>query len=240
MRAFCRHLGASKTAATAAPVVFALTLPVLLAEGGYFYDMIEVFFFAAAFYISVRNNRWWLILLTVPASLNKESFLFFLITLAPFVIHNRRDWRGVIILCNSIVISGLVYLLNKARFAQNAGGSVDFHLFENLKFYINPVSLFRVDRTYGLIMFAGYSLISLVLISILICIGAQRFNFRLRLYAATAICINMPLYFLFAAPGETRNLSFLYPMLVLLIAGTIDGVNTTNGLNWEKIDRFTE
>jgi hypothetical protein len=224
MRYFCSSLGCSRLSSTIAPAIVALSLPVLQSKGGYIYDFSELFFFFASLCLIMSRYRWFVVPLAILGTLNKESYVFFLLTIVPLVRPYRIDRAGTAVLTCSLATAGLVYLGLKMTYAGNPGANVEFHLPQTLLFYMNPLNLLAVETTYGIVMFAGYSFVSVLTVGMLISLGWRRFDRRLKLYALACATINVPLVLLFAAPGETRNLSLLYPTLLLLIAFVVEAI----------------
>jgi hypothetical protein len=231
MRWLCMTVGASELAATMAPVLFALAFPTLLAVGGYFYDFSELLLFFAAVCLTTGRWRWLIIPLSIVGAYNKESYLFFVLTLTPLLVTSRRDYVGMAVSLLSLLAAGATYLLVRHLYAGNPGGTVDYQLIDNLKFYVNPLSLLKITVTYGLPYLAGYSLVSVAAIAMTARLGWGRLPVRFKRYVIVATIINAPLGLLFAFPGEMRNLSMLYPSLVLLMACAIDRLNPApNGI----------
>jgi hypothetical protein len=84
------------------------------------------------------------------------------------------------------------------------------------------LSLLAHERTYGFALPAGYSIVTIAGAASLVALGWRRLAPPLRRFGLAAAAINLPLLLLFCAPGETRNLSLLYPLLVCLIAASAD------------------
>ena len=138
-----------------------------------------------------------------------------------------RKWpRPDLVILGITVVSGLVaglaHVVTLPWYAQNDGSEVQFWLPENLAFYINPLHLFRQEKTYGVPIPTGYSIMTLLMVVIAVAWGWRRLPPRFRAYAAWAAVINLSLMMLFAFPGEIRNLTFLLPSLVLCLGKTID------------------
>jgi hypothetical protein len=224
MRGLCRQAGLSAAGATVAPILFALALPVLMTKGGYLYDFPEILFCFAFLVAALAGPRWrWACLpIALLGAFNKESFLFFILATAPLVIRHRRDLAGLIVWLLSLAGSGGVYLAIKTRYAANAGGSVENHLADNLAFYANPLRLLELEVSYAVPLFAGYSIISVGAVAMIAWLARGRIARPLLLHILLAALINVPLLLLFAFPGEMRNLSLLYPALVLAIAAAFD------------------
>lgn len=223
MRIFCRQAGMSDPASTFAPVIFALMFPVLLTKGGYFYDLSELFFmFAALCLVPYRRGRWLLIPLAIAATYNKESFLFFILALAVLYIRSLKDWAGIVIIGLSGLLSGGMHLLNVLSLQSAPGGNVENHILENIYFYLNPINLFKTTKTYGIQMTEAYGPILIALVVAFLIIGLPRLSPVLKRFSLACLVVNLPLFILFAAGGELRNLSFLYPTCVLLTAAVLD------------------
>lgn len=227
MRTFCLQSGMSRLSATAAPVLFSLLLPVLLSIGGFFYDFSEIFFMMAAVCVATRPRwRWLLIPITLLGTYNKESFLLFMLALSVLTVLSLKDRIGLLITGAALALGALVHLINRAFYQTDAGGDVHPHFSENILFYINPMSLLKATKTYGIPMLDGYNPITLLLIAGVIAMGLPALSRRLKLFSLACLVINLPMFILFAAPGETRNLSLLYPTFLLLIAATIERLDT--------------
>jgi hypothetical protein len=224
-RAVCIRAGASVFAATCAPCLFALGLPLLLSKGGYLYDLPEVLCLFAALFLAQRRSSWiaWLL---IPASilgaLNKETFIVFVVALIPFIVGRRSRIRDYLIVAGSLTGSVGTYLVIRRLYASNPGVTVEMHLLNNLAYYSNPLNLVTFDKTYGLLMLSGYSVLTIAVIGLLLSLSWRRQSGAVRRHAVLAAAMNFPLLLLFSAPGEIRNLSMLYPTLAFLIAGSID------------------
>jgi hypothetical protein len=75
---------------------------------------------------------------------------------------------------------------------------------------------------YTVPLFAGYSIVSVGAVAMIAWLARGRIARPLLLHIVLAAAINVPLLLLFAFPGEMRNLSLLYPALVLAIASAFD------------------
>lgn len=221
MRRLCLSEGLSHAASIAAPIVFALYFPFLLSRGGHFYDFTELFFFMGALCLCRTRLNWLLVPFSIVATYDKELFFFFVLCLAPLLISDRKDMRGLAIFGGSLLVSGLTYVFNKAQFAGNPGDSVQLWLWGNLEYYVNPANLFWMERTYGLWGWSGYSLVAILLIAAVARLGWAYLGDRMKRHALLTAAINLPLFILFAHPGEVRSLNLLFPTLMLLIGGAV-------------------
>ena len=222
MRDMCRTAGLGPLGATAAPAIFALFVPVLQTRGGYFYDFSEIFFMAAAVTAALRGRALWLIPLSVLGTWNKESFLFFVVTLYPLLRARMAARQAALTVAVLIVSAAATYVAVRIPFAENPGATVQVHLIGNLLYYIDPSNLLGRDVNYGIKTFSSYSVITLALIALVVARGWPGVSVRIQQHILVAAAINVPLFVLFCAPSEMRNLSMLYMGLVLLLAATVD------------------
>jgi hypothetical protein len=192
-----------------------------MTRGGYFYDPPEIFFLATSVVLATRGRLLALLLLTPIATFNKESFLFWLPCLWPLFPASLNLPRRAIGVLAAVVASGCTYLFIKARYAANPGGAFEFHLLENIRFYLRPVSYFQHEYTYGLPLTRGVSFVHLGLLAALIYLGHKDLPARWKMHGFCALAVNLPLYLLFCWLDELRNLSLLFVIMTVLIASTL-------------------
>lgn len=228
MRSVCLRAGASAAAATAAPLVIALLLPFFLTEGGFFYDFFEVLFMACAILLAWRipverpaRAAGRLGLLAVVAAMgawNKEAFFFYVVTLYPILRLSLPRIKAATVVAGLVFICGCVYLALRVRYAGNPGGAVSFQPGANFFYFLNPGNWFRTESTYGVVLPKGLSAVMMLMIAGVAVTGWRLLPAAFRLHVLTALAVNVPLFLLFAAEGEARNLSMLYPSLLVLMA----------------------
>lgn len=221
LRSVCRAIGVGEAAAAAAPAIFVLIMPILQTRGGYFYDYSELLAFSLAVRVALAGRIWALLLLAVPATLNKESYFFFVLTLLPLLLNKLTFQKAIIGQAGSAIVSGATYVVIHELYAHNAGSTAIFQLFQHLVFYANPLNLFLVDRTYGVPLFKGYSIIVFAWFGILAAYGWSRVPTCISRHLQIAAAINVPLFLLFCAEGEMRNLSMLFVGIVAVMAAAI-------------------
>ncbi len=221
LRSVCLVAGVSQAAATAAPAIFALMVPILQTRGGFFYDLPEVLAFALAARLALGGHILPLLLLAVPATANKESFFFYCLTLLPLLMVRLSLRTAIATTLGATFLSGLTYLAIRLAYAGNEGDNAIFQLFDNLLFYLNPLNLFLFDQSYGLPLFKGYGLIVLAWFAILIVYGWREVPRPIHDHLKLAAAINVPLLLLFCAEGEMRNLSMVYVPVVVLMSGAL-------------------
>ncbi len=228
MRAVCLRAGASAAAATAAPLVIALLLPFFLTEGGFFYDFFEVLFMACAILLAWRipverpvraaARLGLLAIIAAIATWNKEAFFFYVATLYPFLRLSLSRIKAAGVVGVLVFVCGCVYLALRMRYAGNPGGAVSFQPGANLFYFLDPGNWFRTESTYGVALPKGLSAVMVLMIAGVAATGWARLSAALRLHVLMALAVNVPLFLMFAAEGEARNLSMLYPSLLVLMA----------------------
>lgn len=236
LRSVCLFVGLGQAAATAAPAIFALMIPILQTRGGYFYDLPELLAFALAARLALGGHIVALLVLAVPGTANKEAFFFFCLALPPLLMM-RLSLRNAVAAALAVAfVSGLTYLAIRAAYAENSGQNAILQLFDNLPFYANPLNLFLVDHSYGLPLFKGYGIAVFGLFAVLMAYGWRMVPICIHRHLMLAAVINVPLLLLFCAEGEIRNLSMLYVPIVALVGGALQrwlimGASSVSSLN---------
>lgn len=213
-----RGSGFSDLVSYAASAALVLLFPMIQAQGGYWYDFAETAFFCL-FLVAARRGAWpAMLLIAAVAAWNKESFLFFALTAWPLVREGRSRRFATLSVAAAMTMAGIVYAWQRVRFAGRGGGATEFHLWDQLRFFTQPLDWLLPDWTYGLPLPHALGIVSLVAVAGLVWTGWAALPGVWRAHAAIAAAINLPLFLLFCAAGEARNLSMLFPTLLLLIA----------------------
>jgi hypothetical protein len=223
MRLACVALEVAEPAASLAPVVMILLIPYLQSLGGFFYDYPELAFFALAVWAAVRFRWGWVIPIVALGTWNKESFLLFVPTLYPFL--RSRSSRAGAWLAMSVLgmVCLAVYLPTRAHFAHNPGGAVEMHWRDQLSFFLDIGNLtIGMEKTYGMEMFKAFSVLPLTLCTWMVCRAWRYLPRMVRSHGKIAAAINVPLYLIFCWPGELRDLSMLYIVLMLVLAYSLN------------------
>ena len=215
----CKASGLPDPAAVFTPVVFMLLFPLIGVKGGYFFDFPELLFMAVAAWIALELDWWWIIPIAALGTWNKESFLLFIITLYPLL--RRRYSRATSIIGVGVLVAVCVaiYLPIRLHFAGNTGGTVEWHLQDQVTFLLHPLSVDNlIDRTYDLMFPAFSSLIPFAILVWTVWRGWRLLPTWAKRHAQFAAVINVPLYLLFCMPGEFRDLSLLFISFLLILA----------------------
>jgi len=217
----CKAVGHPPAVAAAAAVIMILLMPYCI---WYIYDFPELAFFALAVWMALKFDWWWIIPLAAVGSWNKESYVLFIPALYPLL---RQRSSRISALVGTAVLGftcAAVYFSLRLKFAHNPGGTVEVHFMDQVRFMLHPLSWFRRGITYGMLTVGELPLA----VAFIVWTALRGWRFlpqAIQRHALIASAINIPLFFLFCAPGELRDLSLLYISLLLLIA--------TNLPTWE-------
>lgn len=215
----CMVLEMPQPVAAFASVVVILLVPYIQSGAGNFYDYPELAFMALAVWSALKFEWWWAIPIAALGAFNKESFLLVIPTLYPlFRLRSSRlsSMVGVGVLS---AICAAIYLRLRVEFAHNPGSTVLWHLLDQLRYFQHPkMFLFASVDTYGMRVPQVFTLLPMALLVWTVWRGWQRLPSVIKRYGQIAAAINIPLYLLFCAPGEMRDLSLLYIVFLLLLA----------------------
>jgi hypothetical protein len=119
------------------------------------------------------------------------------------------------------LISAAVYFALRSRFQHNPGGTVVTHLIDQVHFFFHPTNSSLFEKTYGVVAIRTFNPLVVALIAWTAWREWRFLPKAIQRHARIAAIINIPLYFLFCAPGELRDLSMLYITLLLLMAANL-------------------
>lgn len=208
----------NKLAGILGACLFAMVFPVLEINGGEYYDLPEVFFFATSIYFAIRGYWIAFIILAPIATTNKESFFFFLITLYPFIRESCSMKKAIFILGVSMFFSGLTYLYLHILYSGNAGNTVEFHLIQHLEQLFWWKTYVRTTIAYGIKFGGGTFFLHIIFIFWIVKVTWKNLSVQWKRHMELALLITVPLYMCFCAVGETRNFSMLYVGVCVMIA----------------------
>jgi hypothetical protein len=216
----CQSAGLSPPASVFASVVLILLIPLLMSGGGYFYDYSELAFISLAVFAAMRLDWWWILPIAALGAWNKESFGFVVITLYPLIRQRRSRAHSLGAITVLGLTCALVYLPLHQHFARNPGGSVLLRWKDQLAFVFSS-RLFLghapLEMTYGVLLPCAAGMVPMALLVWTVWRAWPSLSPPVKTYAQLAGAINLPLYFLFCYPGELRDFSLLYPVLLLMI-----------------------
>jgi hypothetical protein len=221
IRAACIEVIADRTAATLTPLALAAVFPLILTEGGYFYDMPELLFMALGIWLVLKRRLIPLALVTVLGTLNKESFLLVVLTLYPFMAMRYSRKLSIVLTGGLLAIAAAVNLLMKYRYLGNSGPMMAYMLMPHLQFLVDPRNYFRFETNYGMLTTKGFNVLHLLLVALLLKTGWRRLMPAARTHAWIALVITAPLFIAFCYRDELRNLSLLNMTLAFVTCATI-------------------
>lgn len=211
-------------AATIAPALWALLMPVIQAvSGGLFYDDAELLFLSGAVLAALDRRLALLALCTVLGTLNKETFLVFIPTLIPFLRPQMRLPRLVATTGGLMAISALIYAVLRRAYASNGGFDADANWRDNLLFYLDLRNLLKFEKAYGLMLPRVWGVFWIAAGAAVVSTVWRGVDRRLKRHLVIASVINLPLFLLFGAPAEVRNLSLCFVGFASLIAYAVEG-----------------
>jgi hypothetical protein len=215
----CAAADFGEPVAVFAAVVFMLLFPLFGVKGGYFFDFPELFFMAAAFWIALKLDWWWVIPVAALGTWNKESFLLFMFTLYPLFRLRHSRLNSLIGVGALVAVCAAVYLPIRQAFAHNAGGTVELHWKDQITFFLHPFQLDTwIDRTYDLMFPALSAPIPMLMLIWVVWRGWRFLPQWAKRHAQIAAAINIPLFLLFCQPGEFRDLSLLDVSFLMILA----------------------
>ncbi len=215
----CMALGIPPPAAAFSAVVFILLVPFSLTVGGYFYDYPELAFMCLAFLVALKLDWWWLIPLAALGEWNKESFVLIIFTLYPVLrLRNKRNAAALATIMATLACV-VVYSILRVRFGHNPGGTVEARLHTQFMWFTRwKYLVYETEETYGLKMLRPMTVLPMTLLLWTISRAWKSLPQVVRQHGMIAAAINIPLYFLFCAPGELRDLSMLSVVVLMSLA----------------------
>lgn len=205
------------------PILFMTVLPLSFVNGNFYYDFPELFFLGILLLTAVKG--WygaWVILLPL-AVFNKESNILVPLLYISVIVGSLGTWRNRIYLGLSIALSAIIYIYIKMLFADNPGSTVFFQLSRNIDFWLNPKNYFLWEDFFApLIPFPrGMNIIWIALIISTILVAWRKKPSVIRWLFVTSLAVTLPLFILFSATDEVRNLSFVFIPLFLLVSHSL-------------------
>lgn len=207
-----------------APIVAVLLLPLTFVHGGYFYDFPELLLMAICLIFIIRKNLLLYYLTFILAALNKESnVLIFLF----FIAFNFDNLKNKKYLLKHFIIHGFlsVLLIFTVRYIyiDNPGYPIEFHLFENLKYWFSfkPYISFFDIYSFGIPIPKLSNILFLLLILFFILYDWQNKSIKIKRLLIFTSIILIPLSLCFGYYNEIRNLSLVYPGFYLVAFHTL-------------------
>ena len=217
-----------EVAGTAGACLFALLFPFFEVMGGYYYDCIEVLFLFLAARFALHGNFIALFILAPLATWNKESFFFFLLTLYPLTRKNFAFKKSVAITLGTMFAAGLAYLFVKQTFINNPGDMADSRIIEHLEMIFDLGTYILTDSIYGIPLPSRMFFLHIIYVVWIVKNFWYKLSEEWQMHAKFALVVNGILYWLFVVPGELRDLSMLYPSLMILTTYFLQNIFQNN------------
>ncbi|MBU9193316.1 hypothetical protein KTD33_02080 [Burkholderia gladioli] len=197
---------------------FSFIYPLTFQQGGYYYDFFELLGVLGACYFLLKKRMAACTLMIAVFSLNKETF--FLVPLALFVLHepdvSMRKRIAWLVLQLAICIATRQFIMS--GYGANAGGFVEFHVWDNLKFWLHPKSYLSFYNLIGKGIFTPSLENPLMLVPLAVFFRAawRATPTRYRRYFLAAFLPILVLFLFFGYRDEARNFSVVFPAIVLI------------------------
>lgn len=218
LRSLLCEIVQDKVVGTLGAMFFALIFPFLEVLGGYYYDILEVLFMFLSARFALHGNWLGLIILTPIAESNKESFLFFLLTLYPLARMHFDCKKAAMLTLGTAFLAGLTYLYIRQMYVGNPGDMADWRIKDHMKSIFHIAGYFYTTSIYGLPLGLGMFLPHMICVYWIIRKAWHYLTDAWKNHAKIALVINGILYFLFVLPNEIRDLSLLYVTFMILTA----------------------
>ncbi len=218
LRSLLCEIVQDKVTGTLGAMFFALIFPFFEVLGGYYYDIFEILFMFMAARFALHGNWPGLVVLAPIAEANKESFLFFLLTLYPLARSHYEVKKAAGITLGTAFIAGVTYLYIRALYAGNPGDMADWRIKDHLGSVWRIGSYFNTTTIYGVPLGRGMFLPHMICVYWIVKKAWHHLTDAWKNHAKLALLINGILYFMFVLPDEIRDLSLLYVSFIILTA----------------------
>lgn len=217
---FSPHFSASLFAV----VVFSLLYPLTFKRGGYYYDFFELLGITLSTYYFLTQRKLVGSVLLMLTAFNKETA--FVSAFGLFFLHQKdtplKTRLAYFVLQIAVCLWIRQWII--APFTNNADNALHFHLIDNAKFWLNPLSYFKLSDFYTLGVFSPTIQHVLVLPWLCLWIGAgwQALDSVYKRYALGIFIPNLMLFMTFTTKDEFRNFSLSFIALyIVLIHGFV-------------------
>lgn len=208
---------------------FGFLYPLTFQSGGYFYDFAELAGALLTLYCFLKNRMFLATLVMAVASLNKETF--FLFPLALFALHPaerslqaRLTWAAL-----QTALCLLIRHWLMSGYEQNPGDLVEFHLWDNLRYWLNPRAFFSFDNLVGKGVFTPKLQNPLLLVPLAVYFHAcwKSAPVPHKRFLQAALLMLTPLFMVFGYEDEFRGFSLAFPAIILI---SMQGVARFSGI----------
>lgn len=216
-----KAVGFSASIAALTAVAFILIMPFFFDQAAFLYDYPEMALFFLAVWAACKGNWLWLILVAALGTWNKESFLFFLLTLYPLLRSHASRRTAWLQFSFPGVVSLAIFLAFHLLFRNNPGSNAEIHFAAQLAYFPQLFRYLPLVKTYGILLPRTENVLWIALLVWTVWLGWRLLPEAFRRHGLWAAAINFPLFVIACYPAELRNLSMMYPTLLLLIGSLI-------------------
>lgn len=209
LRSLLCEVSGNSVAGTLGALLFALLIPYIETNGGYFYDFPELLFMFLGARFAYRGQWLPFIIMAPLAAYNKESYSAFMLSLVPLFMGKYSVKKSVLIVFGALCVSAIPNIYVHWVYANNIGLAGEMHVLEHLKSIINIKTYFYTGTTYGVPLPTKFFFLHIIYVVWIVKSTFSRLPISWRRHIKWAAAVNFPLYFFFCASDEIRNLSFL-------------------------------
>lgn len=213
-----RHHKLKRLESISIMIGFSVLYPLTFQQGGYYYDFIELVGALSTMLAFLKGRLLLSTFLIFIFSFNKETFFLFPIFL--YFLHpierSRFEKISWTVLQTSICL--IVREIITSGYDGNPGGVVEFHLLDNIKFWLNPASYFSFTQLVGKAILTPSLQNPIMLIPLITYFKISWVNAptNYRSFFFASIALLLPLFALFGYRDEFRNFSLAFPSLLLI------------------------
>ncbi len=218
-----RVYGYSQLFVDFAPVVALPFLALTFLNCGFVYDFPEIFWALACLALLLAKRWIPYYLCFILACLNKETSVFTVVYfLALYFGSMPRKQLGLHVALH-VLLGGITVLSVRAALADNPGAHVEFHLWDNLTFFVQPSTYYAFTDNFARLIPVprSYNVLNLALFIPLVFLGWKEKPRWVRGMFLGIMAIITPLYIALGAIDEIRVFYLALPAVYLLCIHTV-------------------
>lgn len=218
-----RVYGYSQLFVDFAPVVAILFLPLTFLNCGFVYDIPEIFWALACLALLLAKRWIPYYLCFVLACLNKETGVLTVIYFLALYAVTMPGRQVALHLALHVLLGGITVLSVRAALADNPGTHAEFHLWENLAFFMRPSTYYTFTDNFALLIPVprSYNVLNLALFIPLVFLAWKEKPIWVKRMFLAMMAVLTPLYIVFGAIDEIRVYYLALPAIYLLCVHTV-------------------
>lgn len=202
-----------------AVILFSLMYPLTFKRGGYYYDFFELLGLTVSTYYFLTQHKLIGSLLLILTAFNKETA--FVSALGLFFLHSKETSIQSRLAFLTLQIGVCLWVRHwiMAPYTGNTDAALHFHLLDNAKFWLNPLSYLKLSDFYTLGLFSPtiQHLLVLPWLSFWIWSGWQSLERMYQRYVLGIVIPNLVLFLTFSTKDEFRNFSLSFIALYIVL-----------------------